>query len=134
MGHGAMLSGTFKVAKVGKRSGPRRPAPTKTDATSPLSGPVGRIPRVARLVALAIKLDGLIRSGEVTNQRHLAAIAHVTPARVSQIMNLLHLAPAIQEELLFLPPVTRGKDAVTERELRDIVARVSWRDQQILQR
>ena len=127
-----MLSGTFKVAKVGKRSGPRRSAistPSSTPAT-----PVGRIPRVARLMALAIKLDGLIRSGEVTSQRELAAIAHVTPARVTQLLNLLHLAPSIQEELLFLPPVTRGKDAVTERHLRDIVARVSWREQQCLQR
>jgi hypothetical protein len=132
-GQSTMLTGSFKVAKVGKRSGPRRSAPPTTDATSPPSGPVGRIPRVARLMALAIKLDGFIKSGEVASQRELAAVARVTPARVSQILSMLHLAPAIQEELLFLPPVARGKDPVTERELRNIVARVSWREQQCLQ-
>ncbi|MFN5946674.1 MAG: hypothetical protein ACK5ZG_02130 [Phycisphaerae bacterium] len=82
---------------------------------------------------MAIKLDGFIKSGEVASQRELAAVARVTPARVSQILSMLHLAPAIQEELLFLPPVARGKDPVTERELRNIVARVSWREQQCLQ-
>ena len=133
-GQGAMLTGSFKVAKIGKRSGPRRVQPTKTEAASTPSRPVGRVPRVARLMALAIKLDGLIKSGEVASQRELAAVARVTPARLTQILNLLHLAPSIQEELLFLPPVTRGRDAVTERHFRNIVARVSWREQQSLQR
>ena len=129
MGHGAMLSGTFKVAKVGKRTGPRRPAPTKTDATSPPSGPVGRVPRLARLLALAIKLDGLIQSGELRSQREIATVAGVTPARVTQILNLLHLTPQIQEQLLFVAPVTRGKDAITERELRHITAVSCWKTQ-----
>ena len=132
MGQGAMLTGSFKVAKTGKRTGPRRPA-TLTTTSTPAT-PVGRIPRVARLMALAIKLDGLIRSGEVANQRELAAVARVTPARVSQIMNLLHLAPALQEELLFLPPATRGKDVITERQLRTIISRISWREQLSLRR
>jgi hypothetical protein len=45
---------------------------------------------------------------------------------MTQIMNLLHLAPDIQEELLFLPRVTTGKDPITERDLRPIVAEVDW--------
>lgn len=130
MGQGAMLSGTFKVAKMGKRTGPRRSAPTTTDAASRASGRVGRVPRIARLMALAIKLDAMIRSGEVASQRELAAVARVTPARLTQIMNLLHLTPQIQEQLLFLPLVTRGKDAITERELRRIVTIVCWRQQE----
>jgi hypothetical protein len=121
-----MLSGTFKVAKVGKRSGPRRPAPTTTAATSEPPRPVGRVPRVARLMALAIKLDGLIRSGEVASQRELAAVARVTPARVTQILNLLGLAPDIQEMLLNLPAVTSGRDPVTEREIRPVAALIRW--------
>ena len=48
---------------------------------------------------------------------------------MTQIMNLLHLAPDIQEELLFLPPVTTGKDPVHERMLRPIVAETSWQRQ-----
>jgi hypothetical protein len=77
-------------------------------------------------MALAIKLDGLIRSGQITSQRELAAIAHVTPARVTQILNLLGLAPDIQELLLNLPAVTSGRDPVTEREIRPVAALIRW--------
>jgi hypothetical protein len=37
-------------------------------------------------------------------------LGHGTRARVSQIMNLLNLAPDIQEELLFPPLVRQGRD------------------------
>jgi len=42
---------------------------------------------------------------------------------------LLHLAPDIQEKLLFLPPVEQGRDPVTERELREVVAEGDWKKQ-----
>lgn len=44
-------------------------------------------------------------------------------------MNLLHLAPDIQEDLLFLPRVKEGKDPITERELRSVAAETDWRKQ-----
>lgn len=91
--------------------------------------PAARIPRVAKLMALAIRFDQLIRDGVVADQAELARLGHVSRARVTQIMNLLNLAPAIQEELLFLPPVDRGRDAVTERDLRAIVMEVNWAEQ-----
>jgi len=34
---------------------------------------------------------------------------------MTQIINLLYLAPDIQEDLLSLPPVVSSKDPVTER-------------------
>ena len=89
----------------------------------------GRVPRVSRLMALAIRFDGLIRDGVVTDQADLARLGHVTRARVTQIMNLLHLAPDIQEELLFLPRVERGRDPIKERQLRPIAATPDWRKQ-----
>ena len=49
----------------------------------------GRVPRLARLMALAIRFEQLLRSGVVTDYRHLAALGQVSPARISQIMNLL---------------------------------------------
>lgn len=36
------------------------------------------------------------------------------------------LAPDIQEAILFLPRVERGKDPVTERELRAVVRELDW--------
>jgi len=86
----------------------------------------GRIPRVSRLMALAIKFEQLLQSGEVRDQSELARLAHVTQPRMSQIMNLLHLAPDIQEELLFLPRVEKGKDPIHEKMLRPIAAEMVW--------
>ncbi len=56
----------------------------------------GRVPRVARLMALAIRFDQLIRNGTVADQADLARLGHATRARLTKIMNLLHLAPDIQ--------------------------------------
>src|SRR5262245_51506757 len=69
----------------------------------------GRVPRVARLMALAIKFDGYLRSGKVTDYAALAELGHVTRARISQIMNLLNLATDIQEAILFAPRTARGR-------------------------
>ena len=94
--------------------------------------PLGRVPRVARLMALAIRFDDLIRRGEVSDYADLARLAHVTRARVTQIMNLLMLAPDIQEEILFLPKVEAGCDPVKEVQLRPVSAALVWKDQRRL--
>lgn len=89
----------------------------------------GRIPRISRLMALAIHFDRLLSEGKARDQSELARLAHVTQPRMTQIMNLLHLAPDIQEELLHLPPVVEGRDAVTERDFRAITQVLNWREQ-----
>lgn len=91
----------------------------------------GNLPRVTRLMALAIRFDQLIRDGEVADYADIARLGHVTRARVTQIMNLLHLAPDIQEAILNLPRVERGRDPLTERDLRSIAAIVDWRKQRV---
>ncbi len=88
--------------------------------------PKSRVPRVTKLMALAIRFDGLIRDGVVESYAELASLGHVTRARLTQIMNLLSLAPDIQEEILFLPETERGRDAVTERQVRPIAAVAEW--------
>lgn len=88
-----------------------------------------RVPHVAKLMALAIRLDQLIREGTVADQAELARLGHVTRARLTQIMNLLCIAPDIQEEILFLPPTESGRNSVTERDLRPIAATLSWSEQ-----
>ena len=95
---------------------------------APVEKPVeeGRVPRISRLMALAIHCDELIRDGVVTDQSELARLLHVTQPRMTQIMNLLLLAPDIQEDLLFLPRVEHGKDPVHEKMLRTVVAEVDW--------
>lgn len=107
----------------------------KRDDSEPAVGrtpPAGRIPRVSKLMALAIKFDGLIKDGTVRDMSELARLAHVTQPRMTQIMNLLHLAPDIQEELLYLRPVEAGKDLITERDVRPIVLLHNWKRQRAI--
>ena len=94
--------------------------------------PSGRIPRIARLMALAIRFDRLIRAGEVADYAELARLGHVTRARVTQIMNLLMLAPDIQEQILFLPRVLGGRDPIHLRQLQPIALIPDWRKQRKL--
>lgn len=99
------------------REGPK-PIPEVTDA--------GRVPRVTRLMALAIKMSGLIESGAITDQAEAARLGHVSRARMTQIMNLLLLAPDIQEQILNLPRTFRGHDPITETHLRSVVREIDW--------
>jgi hypothetical protein len=65
----------------------------------------------------------------VADYASLAALGHVTRARVSQIMNLLCLAPDIQEELLFLPRTMRGRDQIILKQMQEIAIERDWRTQ-----
>jgi len=89
----------------------------------------GTVPRISRLMALALRLDQLVKDGEVADYADLARLGHVTRARVTQIMNLLNLAPDIQEEILFLPRTLKGRDPIREHHLRPIAAVLDWRKQ-----
>ena len=101
--------------------------PPEPDAT-----PEGTIPRISRLMALAIRIDRLIKAGEVTDQADLARMGSVSRARVTQIMNLLQLAPEIQEAILFLPRTENGRDPIREIMVRPIAAEPDWRKQRRL--
>lgn len=90
---------------------------------------LGRVPRISKLMSLAIRFDGLIREGKVRDQSEISQLSHVTQPRVTQLMNLNHLAPDIQEQLLFLPRVTAGRDPIHEKTLRPIVAVSDWAKQ-----
>jgi hypothetical protein len=105
----------------------RRPArPTRLAVGS------GRVPRVSRLLALALRLDQLVRTGAIADYATLARLGHVSRARVSQIVSLLLLAPDIQETLLFLPPTERGRAAIRLRHLQTVAALPDWRHQRRL--
>lgn len=94
--------------------------------------PPGRVPRVARLMALAIRMENLLADGAVESQAELAELGHVTRARVTQVMNLRHLAADIQEAILDLPRVESGRDPVSERDLRPIAREIDWDKQRAM--
>ena len=105
-----------------------------TPAPRPTVAPVGRVPRVVRLLALAHWIDRIVRDGELRDLADAARVLGMTRARVSQITNLLLLSPVIQEAILDLPMVTSGRDPITERHLRPISAEPDWNKQLILWR
>jgi hypothetical protein len=94
--------------------------------------PQGRVPRVARLMALALRLEGQVRRGALTNYSDLARVGHVTRARISQILNLINLAPDIQEAILFLPLTEHGRDPIHLALLQPIAAAFDWQKQRRL--
>jgi hypothetical protein len=122
------MSGPTLTRKIHFRTG-RRSRKELREGGTPQNVPRGKVPRISRLMALAIRFDQLIRDGVVADQAELARLGHVSRARVTQIANLLHLAPDIQEAILFLPPTECGKDPITERDLRPIAAKADWHKQ-----
>ncbi|MBZ0265447.1 hypothetical protein K8I28_12355 [bacterium] len=88
--------------------------------------PIGRIPRVSKLIALAHRMAKMVQDGEVDGYAELARIGHVSRARITQIMNLLLLAPDIQEEVLFLPNTVIGHDKINLHHLLSVTKEVSW--------
>jgi hypothetical protein len=104
--------------------------PSRVESASEV--PAGRVPRVARLMALALRFEQLLQAGVLANYAELARLGHVSRARVSQIMNLLLLAPDIQETLLFLPRTLSGRDPIHLRQLLTLAAVRDWRQQRAL--
>jgi hypothetical protein len=98
-------------------------------AKPPMPGAsAGAVPRVARLMAPAIRFEELVRTGEVSDYAEIARLGHVSRTRVSQIMNLLTLAPDIQDDLLALP-ASAGRDRIGESDLRFVAASIDWGEQ-----
>lgn len=119
-----------KVHFTQARSGQKR---MRVGTAAPIApATVGRVPHLSRLMALAIKFDGMLQRGEVTDYAELARLGRVTRARVTQIMNLLNLAPDIQEALLFLAPVEKGRAELREWQVRPVAASPAWPTQLIL--
>jgi hypothetical protein len=115
----------FTRGERGRRRIEDKPAPSQTV-------PQGRVPRVSRVMALAIRFEHLLRAGTVSDTVVLASLAKVTQPRITQVMNMLHLAPTIQEELLFLPHVTHGRDPINEKHLRRACAEPNFARQRQL--
>ena len=106
--------------KIPRRRGRALPAFKLRAASETLTRP----PRLARMLALAHKLDGVVRAGKVKDYAELARLAHVSPARIGQIVMLGQLAPAIQEHILFLGAEHAG--LIGELELREIAREPRW--------
>lgn len=106
----------FKVS-FGRRNGSR----TVNEKVTPL----GRIPRVTRLLALAHRINGMIRAGELKDWAEASRLIGITRARMTQIANLLLLAPELQTRIL--DQQERRKNS--ERSYRKVHSLALWKDQ-----
>ncbi|AQT67963.1 hypothetical protein STSP2_01115 [Anaerohalosphaera lusitana] len=91
--------------------------------------PKARTPRVSKLMALAIYFDKMLNDGHIKSMAEIARRGFVTRARMTQIMNLLLLAPDIQEEILCLPETTEGLDPVSTKEAVSLASEPDWHKQ-----
>jgi hypothetical protein len=82
-------------------------------------------------MALAIKLEQLMRDNPHLSYQELAGLGQVSAPRLTQILNLLHLAPDLQERLLWLEPNGKGRERMHEAALRQISAVYDWRLQRL---
>ena len=98
------------------------PEPVQTKAPN-------RVPRITRLMALAIKFQDMVDRGEVCDYADLARLGHVSRARMTQIMNLLHLTPDIQEQLINLRTSNGSGRTLCERHLRKLAGLTDWSEQ-----
>jgi hypothetical protein len=112
--------------RAGKKPHPQALSSDQRALAGEATGPA--IPRIARLIALAIRIEGMLRDKTIRDYAELARRGRVTRARMTQIMKLLDLAPDIQERILFLPLIK----GLNERNLRAVVSRIDWHEQRRL--
>lgn len=121
------INPAWKAARDRRRARRQNPRPPKPPGAR-------SAPRVSRLLAVAHRFERRLRRGEVASFAEIAAAERLTRARVTQIMDLLLLAPDIQEEVLFLPRPASRDEALNERDLRRIARAPVWSDQRRLWR
>ncbi len=100
-----------------------KPAPGRTVTRAANSPKPKGASRTARMLALAHHVERLIEAGELTSYTEAARSLGLTRARLTQVMNLLVLAPEIQTQLIICA------SNASERSLREIVREPSWADQ-----
>ena len=85
-----------------------------------------QFPRIAKLLVLAYQIQQAIDEGRAKDYVDVARQLCVTRARITQVMNLLLLAPEIQATILTEP---HRVDRLGERQLRPITEEPEWQRQ-----
>ena len=98
---------------------PKKPRPARQPRT----------PHITKLMALAIRLEELLATGQVKDQAEIASTAGITHAGVTQIMNLNNLAPSTQADILNFPQSELETPQIIEREIGQIAKVFDWTSQ-----
>lgn len=116
---GSLLVGTLRRVRLRQR--------TRFVAEPPPT-PVRRPARVAVMLALGHRIQAALDRGTVTGLTEVAQRLGFSPARITQLVDLMLLAPDIQEQLLQLEAVD-GVEPISERALRAVVHAGTWQAQ-----
>jgi hypothetical protein len=98
------------------------------EALPPKPEPVRRPAKVACMLALAHHIQNAIDRGVVADRAAVARKLGFTRARITQLLDMLLLAPDIQAHVLKLVAID-GVEPMSERALRAIVRSGSWETQ-----
>ena len=114
------------MADTGRPNTIEFPVPKRQDRRRKRPSPSEPVPRIARLLALAYKWEGMVRRGEVKDFTEIAKKIGLSPARVTQICNLTLLSPRHQEAILSLH---HAQFRTSERQTRATLRKPLWRRQ-----
>lgn len=92
----------------------------------------GRLPRVTQVLALAIQFQDMIERGEARDYADLARLGCLSRERMSQIMELVWLAPDVQGDILEFPSTATSRFPVSEVAVRRIAGKLRWAEQREL--
>jgi hypothetical protein len=126
---GAVLVDDFRVCDAPFRRVRReRRVVLSMTPPQPKPEPVRRPAKVAQQLALAHHLQAAIDRGAITDRADVARKLGLTRARVTQLLDLLLLAPDIQMAVLQLEAVD-GAEPMAERTLRAVARAGTWVEQ-----
>jgi hypothetical protein len=91
----------------------------------------GRLPRVSQVMELANSFQCMIENGEATDYANLARTAGLSRQRMSQIMELLWLAPKIQQKIPEFPAMQSGRVPISEVTARKVAEHLEQGTQQV---
>ena len=108
---------------------PQEPGVTLAETPPPPKPePVRRPAKVAQQLALAHHLQAAIDRGAIADRADVARKLGLTRARVTQLLDLLLLAPDLQDAVLALEAVD-GAEPMAERTLRAVAHAGTWAEQ-----
>ncbi len=114
----------FKVAFSAQRRRDGKAVRIEEAGETPLQPQKPQPSRIARMLALAYYVERQIESGEIKDYAEAARRLRVSRARISQVVDLVNLAPSVQERIL------DGKIAIAERNLRGPLRSPLWKGQE----
>ena len=114
------MSGVTVRGRIRPRRKPPEPEKRTEAPAAPAVASPTPVSRAARQLALAHHIERLVEAGELADYAEAARVLGLTRARVTQVMNLLLLAPDVQERVLC------ADERVSQRRLRDAVGEPCW--------